>query len=124
MQKFENSVNCPVCHKVVAWDIFHKHWSHARGHATAQNPIPPSSIQPSARIPVAPPPASTQPIINATPIQEEGGFGDTTQDFGADVEDGADGPVAMQEVLPGDQSSTLKFGNNAGTSTTDFRLTG
>jgi hypothetical protein len=60
-------------------------------------------------------------MINATPIQEEGGFGDTTQDFGADVEDGADGPVAMQEV---DQSSTLKFGNNAGTSTTDFRLTG
>jgi hypothetical protein len=49
MQKFEDSVACPVCHKVVAWDIFHKHWKHAKGHATSQNPIPPSSIPPKAR---------------------------------------------------------------------------
>ena len=123
MPKFEDSVACPVCHKVVAWDIFHKHWKHAKGHATAQNPIPPSWIQPSARIPVAPPPPeSTQPTINAAPIHEEGGFGETIQDFGADVEDGAGGPVAMQELLPGDRSSTVKFGNNAGTSMTDFKI--
>ena len=120
MQKFDDSVTYPICHKIIRWQIFHKHWKHAKGHATAQNPIPPSWIQPSARLSVSPPPPlSTQPTAS---FQEEGGFGDTIQDFDTDMENSADDPVAMQELLQGDQSSTVKFGNNAGTSMTNFKI--
>jgi hypothetical protein len=104
------TVNCPKCNRAIEMKKIHKHWAHAKGHCTPETPYPPPGLKPLPRFRSASP-------ISEHPSTPEGGFADTTQDttpdFGADV----DGPEAMQELLQGgDQSSTIKFGNNAGIS--------
>jgi hypothetical protein len=115
-QTSEPSVNCPKCNKVIAMKKLHKHWAHAKDHSTPQTPYPPPGLRPLSRF------RSPSPI-SEHPSTSEGGFGDTTQDFGANLDDGAGGPEPMQELSPGgNQSSTVKFGNNAGISMKGSRI--